>query len=101
LKKESNEVLFIDTWFMSCRVLKRGMENFVLNTIASFAREHGFTTLKGEYIETPKNEMVKNHYLNLGFEPMNGFWILDTATYQYKKEHINLKNNETAHKLYL
>ena len=101
LEKESSEVLFIDTWFMSCRVLKRGMENFVLNTIASFAREQGYTTLKGEYVETAKNEMVKNHYSNLGFGSSDNFWILDTVTYQYKKEHINLKNDETAHKLHL
>ena len=33
LQKEDKETLFIDTWFMSCRVLKRDMENFVLNTI--------------------------------------------------------------------
>jgi len=54
LHKENREVLFIDTWFMSCRVLKRGMENFVLNTITSFAKKNGFTTLKGEYLPTAK-----------------------------------------------
>ena len=33
---------FIDTWLMSCRVLKRGMEQFVLNTIVKTALEKGY-----------------------------------------------------------
>jgi FkbH-like protein len=59
--------LFIDTWFMSCRVLKRGMENFILNSIVRYAEKEGYTHIIGEYIATSKNAMVKNHYLNLGF----------------------------------
>lgn len=91
LKKESDHVLFIDTWFMSCRVLKRGMENFVLNTIVSFGKENGFKLLKGEYIPTTKNEMVKDHYLNLGFEKVNEFWELNLEIYLVKKNYIKIK----------
>ena len=32
LKQTKEATMFIENWFMSCRVLKRGMENFVLNT---------------------------------------------------------------------
>lgn len=91
LKKEDASTLFIDTWFMSCRVLKRGMENFVLNTIVGFAKEHGCHFLKGEYIETPKNEMVKNHYFQLGFQSSGNYWILDADTYNNKKCFIKIK----------
>ncbi len=84
LRKE-NGILFIDTWFMSCRVLKRGMENFVLNTIVSYALLNGFAFLKGEYIQTPKNEMVKDHYLNLGFANADGYWMLDVNKYATRK----------------
>lgn len=91
LKKEDASTLFIDTWFMSCRVLKRGMENFVLNTIVGFAKEHGCHFLKGEYIETPKNEMVKNHYFQLGFQSSGNYWILDSDTYNNKKCFIKIK----------
>ena len=59
---------------MSCRVLNHGMENFVLNTITDFAKEKGFSGLKGEYIPTPKNDMVENLYLNLGFEKTGNYW---------------------------
>ena len=37
LKKENEESLFIDTWIMSCRVLKRGMEKFTLNALKDLA----------------------------------------------------------------
>lgn len=91
LKKESESTLFIDTWFMSCRVLKRGMEGFVLNTIASFAKENGYKQLKGEYIQTPKNEIVKNHYLDLGFDSKDKYWLLDLDNREEINTHIKLK----------
>ncbi len=88
LEKENSSTLFIDSWFMSCRVLKRGMENFVLNTIASFAKKKGYTVLKGEYLPTAKNEMVKDHYINLGFDQMDNFCILELDNYEFRKTHI-------------
>lgn len=92
LQQENSDVLFIDTWFMSCRVLKRGMENFVLNTVVDFAKENGFAMLKGEYLPTAKNEMVKDHYPNLGFEEQpNGNWELNLNKYENRKSFINLK----------
>jgi FkbH-like protein len=91
LHKENKNVLFIDTWFMSCRVLKRGMENFALNEIVNFAKEKGFKVLKGEYIPTMKNEMVKDHYRNLGFENSESLWILDLVNYEDKKCFISKK----------
>ncbi len=91
LKKEDAHTLFIDTWFMSCRVLKRGMENFVLNTIVSFAKENGFTTINGEYIPTAKNSMVKDHYINLGFKKNDSLFTLHTKNYEEKNNYIKIK----------
>ena len=91
LNKVDKETLFIDTWFMSCRVLKRGMENFVLNTIVEFARKKGFVYLKGEYIATVKNEMVKDHYKNLGFNKSDDCWVLSVTGYLPKKVFITTK----------
>jgi FkbH-like protein len=91
LEKISKEIFFIDTWFMSCRVLKRGMENFVLNTIVSFAKNNGSSFLKGEYLPTPKNDMVKDHYKNLGFEEQENYWFLNLTTFEPKKTFIQNK----------
>ena len=66
LKKEEKSY-FIENWFMSCRVLKRGMEEFIINQMAKAAAEGGAETLVGEYIKTPKNGMVEHIYEKMGF----------------------------------
>jgi FkbH-like protein len=71
LEKQDADTLFVDTWFMSCRVLNRGMENFTLNILVRYAKKNGFKKIIGEYIPTPKNKLVKDHYINLGFVPMD------------------------------
>ena len=81
--------LFIDTWFMSCRVLKRGMEVFCLNTIVSWAKKNGFKTIVGEYLPTAKNALVAKHYINLGFKKIDSAdslqWELDVKNYKEKE----------------
>jgi FkbH-like protein len=90
LEKQS-DAAFIDTWFMSCRVLKRTMENFVLNTVVEGAREAGCTKLVGEYLPTQKNQMVRDHYRDLGFALAGARWELDLATYRPRATHITKK----------
>lgn len=82
--EKRGDILFIDTWFMSCRVLKRGMEAFTLNTIVGLAGENGFKTIAGEYLPTAKNGMVRDHYKQLGFdfEDKSGLWLLDVGSYR-------------------
>lgn len=95
MKKEDKYTLFIDSWFMSCRVLKRGMEYFTLNTLVDYAQNHGFKKIIGEYIPTLKNSMVKDHYSNLGFEPIesaeNSLWVLNVDDYHGKECYISKK----------
>ncbi|KPE51559.1 HAD-IIIC family phosphatase [Chryseobacterium indologenes] len=91
LEKKTPETLFIDTWLMSCRVLKRGMEDFTLNTIVDIAEKNGYQYVEGEYIPTAKNQMVKDHYEKLGFVQQNGRWVLDVSRYQSKEVYINNK----------
>jgi FkbH-like protein len=91
LKTKDKETLFIDSWFMSCRVLKRGMENFVLNTLVEHTKNEGFTFLEGEYLPSIKNEMVKDHYKNLGFEKKHENWILSISAFKERVNHITTK----------
>jgi FkbH-like protein len=81
LKKEK-DFMFVDTWIMSCRVLKRTMEPFVLNTIVEIAKTEGYQKLVGEYLPTAKNGMVKDHYKNFGFSEVDGRWELDLNNFQ-------------------
>jgi FkbH-like protein len=95
MEKADAETLFIDTWFMSCRVLKRGMEDFVLNTIVRYARQNGFQKVVGEYLPTLKNGMVKEHYPSFGFEKMadapTDRYVLYTENYKEKDCYIKEK----------
>jgi FkbH-like protein len=67
LAKREDDALVIDTWLMSCRVLKRGVETLLHNHLARWARQHGLRRIRGEYIATAKNGIVKDHYAGLGF----------------------------------
>ena len=92
LHKENKETLFVDTWFMSCRVLKRGMENFVLNQLVEYAKENNFKTIKGEYIPTAKNAMVKDHYMDLGFQKEDSYFTMNVDDYKYKTNYVKIKD---------
>jgi len=68
MKRINEHEVFVDTWFMSCRVLKRGMEDFIINSMFEAAKEAGYDTINAEYIPTAKNKMVKDIYFEKGFK---------------------------------
>jgi FkbH-like protein len=65
--KKSGETMQIDTWLMSCRVLKRQVEEEVLNELARLALARGCHRLEGAYLPTAKNDMVRDFYPRMGF----------------------------------
>ena len=88
LKKEE-DALFVDTWLMSCRVLKRTLEEFVVNTIVRIARAHGFRRIVGEYLPTAKNKMVEKIYPAFGFAAAGeNRFVLEADRYIPKKTFI-------------
>jgi FkbH-like protein len=64
--KINGKKAFIDTWIMSCRVLKRGVEETLMNYVVSQLINFNVIHLNGEYIPTVKNELVRNLLGNLG-----------------------------------
>ena len=89
MRRKSPDELFIENWFMSCRVLKRGMEDFTTNMLVEKAQQLGVKFIIGEYIPTPKNAMVKGHYERLGFTCVgDNLWSLEVASYQSRNNHI-------------
>jgi FkbH-like protein len=85
----------IDTWLMSCRVLGRGMEQATLDLLIQAVSKKGAKRLVGQYLPTEKNTMVKNHYLDLGFEPFDSDrsprWVLNLESKMNFKYPIKLK----------
>lgn len=97
LEKQDVETLFVNTWFMSCRVLKRGMENFTLNTLVAYAQANGFKRIVGEYLPTVKNQMVEEHYPRLGFHRVervgSALYELNVDTYSARECYIRLTDD--------
>lgn len=67
----SESVLEIDLWLMSCRVLKRDMENAMFDSLIEQARSKGVSRITSRYLPTPKNMMVKDFYSSLGFKTLS------------------------------
>ena len=61
-------VLEIETYLMSCRVLKRGVEQFVMNRIFDYAARERVERVVGRYSATAKNAMVRDFYADFGFQ---------------------------------
>ena len=98
--QKQNDHLFIDNWFMSCRVLKRGVENFTLNTIVEAAKTIGIKKIIGEYIATSKNTIVKDHYKGLGFTSIeDNKWELEVDSFKELKTYIKTKEPWKLQKL--
>jgi FkbH-like protein len=87
--EKQNDCLFIENWLMSCRVLKRGMEDWVLNEIVRAARDARYERLVGDYIPSGRNQLVADHYRNLGFVPEGPFWVMNTGAYVARKTCIS------------
>lgn len=90
LEKKDNNAYFIDTWIMSCRVLKRDVEYFALNKIVEDVKNKGLNTIKGEYLPTPKNKLVADLLTKLTFEndTEENTYFLDLTNYKSQKNHI-------------
>jgi len=61
--------LEIDSWLMSCRVLGRRMEEFMIGAMMEAALRRRLTRVVGRYIPTAKNGLVRELYPRLGFTP--------------------------------
>ena len=89
LKKLNPQELFVDTWLMSCRVLKRGVEEFVVNRIMDIALKNGYKAVIGEYIPTAKNKMVEDIYSLHGFTNKgDGRFVAQATNYEMKNNFI-------------
>lgn len=78
--KVEGETAIVDTWLMSCRVLKRQMEDEVVNEIARLALQRDCTTVVGQYLPTEKNGMVRDLFRRMGFSLVEE--TPERATYQ-------------------
>ncbi len=84
----------IDTWLMSCRVLKRNMEHAMLDKLVAECKKRNIEEIIGYYYPTAKNKMVQDMYAHFGFtcvvksKDESTVWKLRVSDYQNKNEYI-------------
>ena len=65
------DTLRLSDWLMSCRVLGRGVEQYLMNHVFARARDLGLSKVSGEYLPTAKNGMVKDFWSRFGFSQVS------------------------------
>ena len=90
LKKQS-KVCVIDTLLMSCRVLGRGAEATFIAKLAEAATSLGCDEMRGKYIPTQKNAMVKDLYQRFNFrhDAATDEWVVRLAEAPKTPAHID------------
>ena len=95
--RQQGDVLDLTLWLMSCRVLKRGMEDAMMDTVVAEAAARGVKTIVGHYYPTAKNAMVREFYAQYDFAKTaedadgNTEWTLDVAAYTPKHPHMKIE----------
>src|SRR5262249_5098549 len=88
----------VDTWLMSCRVLKRQVEEETVNEIVRLALARGAERVRGLYLPTAKNDMVRDLYPRMGFSLVSESegtreFELDPSTYVNKPTRIRISRS--------
>ena len=97
---QMGEILHIDLWIMSCRVLKRDMEYAMMDRLVEMAQEADISEIRGYYYPTAKNRMVKEFYSLQGFDKIeedqqgNSQWSLQLTEGYQKKNHVIAVNGQ-------
>lgn len=83
---------FIDTLLMSCRVLGRSAETSLIAKIAETVKLYGGKRLRGEYLPTRKNFLVRDLYQNHGFVPdeKNQQWVVSVDDVPQPLSYVNV-----------
>lgn len=90
--------LHIRLWLMSCRVLKRGMEDAMMNVLVKQAAERGVAEIIGYYYPTKKNKMVGDFYDTMCYQKISeeesgsAKWKLEVGKYKMRILHMAVIN---------
>lgn len=89
----ADKVLQVNSFFLSCRVFKRGVEEFLLDQLLRTAEKHGCEKVSFQYENTGKNQYLMDFLQNNGayFNSAGKPEIL-LAKYQYHETFITLRN---------
>lgn len=93
--EKRTDSLFVDTFLMSCRVLKRGMEEYIFNDMIQTAVDNGYHYIEGEYIPTKKNKQVEKLYDRFGFtEKEKGRYVIEADSYTVRSTLVKRQKDD-------
>jgi len=76
--RREGSLMLIESWLMSCRVIGRAVEEWMLEELCLRATAIGCARLRGSYIPSGRNELVRDLYPRLGFvQAGEDAWELD------------------------
>ncbi len=84
----SKEVIEIDSYLLSCRILGRKIETFFLNYVIDYCKERKYKFLRSSYIKTNKNSQVQDFYTQHQFQ--SEVISSEVSTYVLELEKINV-----------
>ena len=67
LEEINSKYIFIETFLLSCRVLGRHLESWIIKEVNDISLKFGYQYIIGEFIPTVKNVVAKDIYLNTSF----------------------------------
>ena len=86
------EIIFLDTFLLSCRILGRHFETWMLYQSLIRAKKNNYKYLVGEFIDSGRNAVAKNFFTENGFQLIknlpdnfiynkinNNFYIIPTS----------------------
>lgn len=87
-----DSVLQVNTFFISCRVFQRGVEEVLLDQLVRAAAGRGCNCVSFQYVNTGKNEYLKNFLEGNGacFD-IAGTTRIDVAGYRYHETFITVR----------
>jgi FkbH-like protein len=95
VKLDEKHEAFLDSLLMSCRVLKRGVEAYLMNKIIEELKERSVYNLIGEYLPTTKNGLVQNFLTDHQFQYSleNNLYSIKIDQFKTIKNYINESTN--------
>ena len=78
---------------MSCRVLKRGVEDAIISELKNLATQNTLGRISAKYIETAKNSMIKDLHASYGFS-FSGNESKTEGNWSAQTEDITTKNHK-------
>jgi FkbH-like protein len=93
----NQDIAYIDSFLLSCRVIGRNIEFVLLNEIAKLLSKKNVKKIQSTYIKTFKNSLVSNFYDEAGFPIINNsselksYEIILTDFYYDKLNTIKVK----------